>query len=142
MKKIAILLICIFIAACSSQKTQKNSEHPLYEILLQSDQDGGEFQFYEILSEAKEIKMLLSDPDLRKKIDDDDIKTANFVILNMGEKSSGGYSIGIDTVIEEADKIIIKVKEIKPAEGSMTTSVMTYPFAIVKINSKKKIEIK
>lgn len=141
MRKIAVLLLGVFIVGCSSQKAQNKSEHPLYEVLLESDQDGAEFQFYEILSEAKEIKMLLSDPDLRKKIDDDDIKTSSYVILNMGEKSSGGYSIGIDTVIEEADKIIIKVKEVKPAEGSMTTSLMTYPYAVVKINSKKKIEI-
>ncbi len=142
MKK-AILITCgILLAACSTQKVVKNSDHPLYEVLLQSDQDGAEFQFYEILTEAKEIKMLLSDPDLRKKIDDDDIETSNFVILNMGEKSSGGYSIGVNTVQEEADKIIVTVKETKPAEGSMTTSVMTYPYAIVKINSKKKIEIK
>mgnify|MGYP003398241755 CR=1 FL=1 len=142
MRKIAVLLVGVFMVACSSQKGQKNSEHLLYEVLLESDQDGGEFQFYEILTEAKEIKMLLSDPVLRKKIDEDDIKVSNFVILNMGEKPSGGYSIGIDTVIEEADKIVIKVKESKPAAGEMTTSVMTYPYAVVKINSKKKIEIK
>ena len=141
MRKIAVLLVSVFMVSCSSHKGQSKSEHPLYEVLLESDQDGAEFQFYEILSEAKEIKMLLSDPDLRNKIDEDDIKTSNYLILNMGEKSSGGYSIGIDTVIEEADKIIIKVKEIKPAEGSMTTSVMTYPYSVVKINSKKKIEI-
>lgn len=142
MKKIAILISSIFIVACSTQKSGSNDAHPLYEVLLQSDQDGAEIQFYEILSEAKEIKMLLSDPDLRKKIHDTDINTANFVILNMGEKSSSGYQIGVDTVIEEADKIILKVKETKPAEGAMTASVMTYPYAVVKINSKKKIEIK
>ena len=142
MKKIAVLLSSIFIVACSSQKGQKNSDHPLYEILLESDQDGAEFQFYEILTEAKEIKMLLSDPDLRRKVADDDINTANFVILNMGEKTSAGYSIGVDSVVEEADKIILTVKENSPQEGAMTASVMTYPFAIVKINSKKKIEIK
>lgn len=132
----------IFIASCSTQKAVTITEQPLYEVLLESTQDGSDIQFYEILSEAKEIKMLLSDPDLRKKITDEDIKTANFVILNMGERSSGGYSIGVDSVVEEADKIILTVKEVKPAEGSMTTSVMTYPYAVVKINSKKNIEIK
>ncbi|WP_318640428.1 protease complex subunit PrcB family protein [Flavobacterium ardleyense] len=142
MKKVAILLSGIFIVACSSQKNQKDSKHPLYEVLLQSDQDGADIQFYEILSEANEITMLLGDPDLRKKINEDDIKTANFVILNMGEKTSAGYSIGVDSVVEEADKIILTVKENSPQKGAMTASVMTYPFAIVKINSKKKIEIK
>lgn len=142
MKKIAILMSSIFMVACSTQKTQKSAEHPLYEVLLESDQDGAEIQFYEILSEAKEIKMLLGDPDLRKKVHDDDIKTSSFLILNMGEKTSSGYSIGIDSVEEQADKVIVTVKETKPAEGSMTASVMTYPYAVVKINSKKKIEIK
>ena len=60
----------------------------------------------------------------------------------MGEKTSSGYSIGIDSVEEQADKIIVTVKETKPEQGSMTASVMTYPYAIVKINSKKKIEFK
>ena len=142
MKKIGLFLTSIFIIGCSSQKTAINAEHPLYEVLLQSDQDGASIQFYEILSEAKEIKMLLGDPELRKKVHDNDIITSNFVILNMGEKTSGGYSIGVDSVVEEADKIILTVKEITPADGAMTTSVMTYPYAIVKINSKKKIEIK
>ncbi len=132
----------IFIVGCSSQGTQKSSDHPLYEVLLQSDQDGAEIQFYEILSEVNEIKMLLGDPDLRKKISEDDIKTANFVILNMGEKSSGGYLIGVESVLEEADKIILTVRQTAPAAGAMSTSVMTYPYAVVKINSKKKIEIK
>ena len=142
MKKIGLFLTSIFIIGCSSQKTLNNTEHPLYEVLLQSDQDGASIQFYEILSEAKEIKMLLGDPELRKKVHDNDINTANFVILNMGEKTSGGYSIAVESVVEEADKIILTVKEITPADGAMTTSVMTYPFTIVKINSKKKIEIK
>lgn len=142
MKKILILMSSAFLIACSSQKLVDNNNHPLYEVLLQSDQDGAEIQFYEILSEAKEVKMLLSDPDLRKKIDQDDIKTSSFVILNMGEKFSGGYSIDVDNVVEQEDKIIITVKENSPPAGAMTTSVMTYPYAIIKINSKKKIEIK
>ena len=45
---------------------------------FKSDQDGAPIQFYEILSEAKEIKMLLSDPDLRNKIDDDEETNNNF----------------------------------------------------------------
>lgn len=142
MKKALIILISIFVVGCSSQKGGKDAKSSLYEVLLQNDQGGAEIEFYEILSEAKEIKMLLGDPALRRKIDKDDIIESNFVILNLGEKSSSGYSIGVDTVKEYADRVVITVKSISPKEGSMTASVMTYPYTIVKINSKKKIEFK
>lgn len=142
MKKVLIILISIFVVGCSSQKGGKDGKSSLYEVLLQNDQGGAEIEFYEILSEAKEIKMLLGDPALRRKIDKDDIIESNFVILNLGEKPSSGYSIGVDTVKEYADKVVITVKSISPKEGSMTASVMTYPYTIVKINSKKKIEFK
>ena len=142
MRKALIILSSIFIVGCSSQKGVGDASSSLYKVLLQNDQGGAEIEFYEILSESKEIKMLLSDPALRKKIDEDDIIKANFVILNLGEKPSAGYSIGVEKVEEFADKVVITVKTSSPSEGSMTASVMTYPYAIIKINSKKKIEFK
>jgi len=39
------------------------------------------------------------------------------------------------------DKIVVTVKETKP-EGEMVTQALTYPYAVLKINSKKPIEIK
>jgi hypothetical protein len=44
----------------------------------------------------------------------------------MERKTSGGYSIGIDTVVE-TDKNIITIKETSPEPGSMVTS-FTNPF--------------
>jgi hypothetical protein len=84
--------------------------------------------------------MILNDPDLRKKVHQEDILTANFILLNMGQKSSGGYFFTVDTIEETPDNIILTIKE--NASKGMVTTVMTNPMCILKINSKKNIIIK
>jgi hypothetical protein len=86
--------------------------------------------------------MLENDEKLRKKINLNDIQNSNFIILNMGEKTSGGYAIGIENVVETDKNIIITIKETIPKSGSMMTQAFTNPYCIVRINSKKEIIIK
>ena len=111
-------------------------------MLTQQSDGGGNIRFFEILSEPNEISMLKSDVSLKGKINEDDIAKSNFIILNMGEKNTGGYSIGVEKVEETATNIVITVKETAPAPDSMVMQVITYPYAVVKINSKKDIIIK
>jgi len=139
MKKIIAFAFILIATACST--TVKTTDKPLYEVLTKQNDGGASIQFYEILTEEREIKMLQNDEKLKKKIKPEDIKTSNFIILNMGEKTSGGYSVGIKNATETADKIIITVEEKAPASGEMTASVISYPYTIVKINSKKPIVI-
>ncbi|RZJ67297.1 MAG: protease complex subunit PrcB family protein [Flavobacterium sp.] len=141
MRKIATAFLILFLAACSSTKKTAGTL-PLYEVLTSKSDGGGNIRFYEVVSTSDEFRMLLGDENLKRKIKPDDINSANFIILNMGEKRSGGYSIDVEKVEETADKIVVTVKETKPDEDSMTTQAITYPYAIVKINSKKTIEIK
>jgi hypothetical protein len=140
MKKIiAITSVCLVLFSCSTQKVTEEKP-PLYEILKQQEQGGANFRFFEIITEQKEFKMLLNDPDLKKKIKPSDIYTSNFLLLNMGEKNSGGYSFSIENIEETENDIIITIKEIAPK--GMATTVMSYPLAIVRINSKKNIILK
>lgn len=140
MKKIiAITSVCLVLFSCSTQKATEEKP-PLYEILKQQEQGGANFRFFEIITEQKEFKMLLNDPDLKKKIKPSDINTSNFLLLNMGEKNSGGYSFSIENIEETENDIIITIKEIAPK--GMATTVMSYPLAIVRINSKKNIILK
>lgn len=140
MKKIiAFFIISIVLFSCAS-KTNNADKLILYEILKQEEHGGANFKFFEIISEPKEFKMLLNDADLKKKIKAADIYTCNFLLLNMGTKSSGGYYFIIETIEEMENDIIITIKENGPK--GIATSVMTNPLAIVKINSKKNIIIK
>lgn len=142
MKK-TLLLVVMFLVVFSCSTTQKaNVNKPLYEVLLQQNDGGANINFYEILSESNEIKMLLNDEKLKGKINSNDVQQSNFVVLNMGEKNTGGYSITVDNVTETETEIIIKVKEINPEPGAMLLQQITYPYTVVRINSKKQIVIK
>ncbi len=141
MKKIAALFsLCIVLSCSSTNKTI--SARPLYEVLSQKSYGGASIRFFEVLTEEKEMAMLLADADLKNKVKSSDAETSTFVILNMGEKTSGGYSIGVENVEEHADKIVITVKETSPKPGENVTMALTNPYAVVRINSKKPVEIK
>ena len=142
MKKsiLSVFMVLVLFSCKTAMKApeQKN----LYEVLLQQNDGGGNINFYEILSEPNEIKMLLNDEKLKGKISAADVQKSNFVILNMGQKPTGGYGITVDSVEETDKEIIIKIKELKPEPGAMLMQVITYPYTVVKINSKKQIVVK
>jgi hypothetical protein len=140
MKKVISVLTVFILISCGSTKT--SDPKALYEVLTEQSDGGGNIKFFEILTEPNEIKMLENDPLLKDKMKQDDINNSNYVILNMGEKSTGGYSIGVEKVEETDKNIIITVKEKSPAPDAMTMQVITYPYTVVKVHSKKEIIIK
>ena len=142
MKNVILSLFAISLVSCSSASIKTVETNKLYEVLSQESYGGASIRFFEILSLPDEIKMLQQDENLKNKISPTDIQKSNFIILNMGEKTSGGYSIGIDNVVETEKNIVVTVKENVPATGSMVTQALTNPFCVVKINSKKEIIIK
>lgn len=130
----------MLVVSCGPSKDK--GKRPIFEVLTVQPTGGAQVQFYEILSEEREIKMLENDEFLRGKFRKTDINTSNFVILNMGEQTSGGHSVTVDKVEELPDKIVITVKETHPGSSEMATSVISYPYTIVRVNSKKPIEIR
>jgi hypothetical protein len=142
MKKIIVSLVAVALVSCGATVTKSSDKNALYEVLTQQTNGGASIRFFEILSEPNEIAMLQNDENLKDKISSNDIQTSNFIVLNMGEKTSGGYSIGIDTVVETDKNIVITIKETSPEPGSMVTQAFTNPFCVVKINSKKEIIFK
>ena len=99
MKKILISLFAAVLASCSSASIKTTDANKLYEVLTQQSNGGASIRFFEILSEPSEIKMLQNDDTLKHKVSALDVQNANFVILNMGEKTTGGYTIGIGNVV-------------------------------------------
>lgn len=141
MKKIIYIPIALLLFACAT-KNSKNSKKPLYEIMSYQEDGGATIRFYEILSESEEITMLLADPNLKKKIKSDDIKSCNFLILNLGPQVKGEYKYLLESIEETSTSIFIKVKEIKSIPDEDNVSDVFYPYIIVKINSKKPIVLK
>ena len=141
MKKGLLLFLGFLLISCST-KLKTSDTKPLYEILTRQQDGGASIRFFEILSEEREIKMLQNDPLLRNKISGNDLKGSNFIILNMGEKNTMGYTIEIENAVETADKINIKVRDVDPKTTTIPGhEVYYYPYTIVKVNSKKAISI-
>lgn len=141
MKKVLFIFLSFLLINCASKPKDSESK-PLYEILSQQSDGGASIRFFEILTEAREIKMLQNDDELKKKINANDITNSNFVILNMGEQTTTGYTITIEKVEETADKILITTRDQDPkTTGVKENEVFYYPYTIIRVNSKKPIEI-
>lgn len=134
-----MLTLVLFSCSSSIKQTENKS---LFEVLTQQADGGASIRFFEILSEPNEIAMLQNDEKLKVKINANDIQTSNFIVLNMGEKTTGGYKIDIESAVETEKNIIVTIKEVSPEPGAMVTQVISTPYSIVKIKSKKEIIIK
>ena len=142
MKKISLLLLSLVLFSCGVSKSKESSK-PLFEVITQQPDGGGNIHFFEIVSTSQEFRMLQGDDKLKGKINPNDINESNFLILNMGEKSVFGCTIDIEDVQETEKSIVISVKENEPKATIENTSTdYVYPYSIVKINSKKEIILK
>ncbi|WP_396185953.1 protease complex subunit PrcB family protein [Flavobacterium sp.] len=142
MKKTVLLIVTIVLTSCGSSSMKKTESNSLYEVLTEQADGGANIRFFEILSEPNEIAMLQNDEKLINKIKTGDIKTASFIVFNMGEKTAGGHKISIESAVETDKNIIITIKEITPESNPLIIQEITMPYCIVKVNSKKEIIIK
>ena len=125
--------------SCGSTKPPMLSK-PLYDVLFGNDYGGASFQFYEIITEEKEFNMLLKDKMIKPYVKKEDITTCNFILVNIGEKQQEGYTIEVNNIEELPDKMVVSIKEIAPKSNAIANT--TNPCFVIKIKSKKTIEIK
>lgn len=139
MKKIVIVSLVFMLFSCGSTKPPMLSK-PLYDLLFGSDYGGASFQFYEIITEEKEFNMLLKDKMIKPYVNKEDITTCNFILVNIGEKQQEGFTIEVNNIEELPDKMVVSIKEIAPKSTAIANT--TNPCYVIKIKSKKPIEIK
>lgn len=141
MRKALPVFLILFLASCASKK--EVAVKPLYEVLTVNNDGGANIKFYEILTEPKEIMMLLSDETLRKKIKNDDTTNSSFIILNSGPTKESYNRIKVERVVETETNIEVYVKDTqKSTEPNLADETIVFPYTIIKINSKKPIVIK
>lgn len=62
-----------------------------------------------------------------------DFQKDMIVAVMMGQQSSGGYTIAIESITQENEKMRVDVQEQEPAEDAMTSSALSAPFHIVTV---------
>lgn len=141
MKKYISLVLILLLYSCSS--TKKIADRPLYEILTVNNDGGANIKFYEILTEPKEINMLLGDETLAKLIKSKDINESSFIILNTGPTKESYNRMKVEKIIETPTEIEVYLKDTQKNLDRMQIDDTTkYPYTVVKVNSKKPIVIK
>jgi hypothetical protein len=127
--------------ACSPSKN--TASKVLYEVLVVNNDGGANIKFYEVLTESKEIKMLLGDETLAKLIKPKDINESSFLILNTGPTKEPYNRMKIEKVVETDSQIEVYLKDTqKNLEATAIDDTTKYPYTVLKVNSKKPIVIK
>lgn len=151
MKKILVLgAACLSLLSCCTQKkTDSETDSKMasknvmqegrIEVLKQGDSGGRETAGNVVITTREELVKLYSE----RNWDDVpiiDFTKNNVVALFMGQKSSGGYRIGIEKLEINGNTAIVTVSKKSP-EG-MATTVMTQPYYIAAITKTDKVEFK
>ena len=56
------------------------------------------------------------------------------IAINLGQRSSLGYSVYVETIAKRRGELLVSVVEQKPAPGSMVGQAITSPWVIVRMN--------
>ena len=74
----------------------------------------------------------------KKEIPGIDFSENMVVISCLGEKTTGGYAIEIDSIAVTNKNLIVHLKEIRPKPGEMVTTVLTSPYVIYTFKKEEK----
>lgn len=64
-----------------------------------------------------------------------DFAKNDLVIIALGERMTGGYSVEINSIQLEGDKLFVNGKATAPGPDAITTQALTYPYAAVVIEN-------
>ncbi len=67
-----------------------------------------------------------------------DFNEEMILVVFQGEKSTGGYGIEINKIVEKENAIEVLVIETLPGYGCMVTEALTSPYHIVKLQKSTK----
>lgn len=143
MKKIvSVLMLLVIMVSCNSAKNRGSQE---FSVLVSSTIGGSDKFAYAILDNntdfAEAISNLPIEENDYESLLNINFKQHNVLILHLGQKNTGGYSIEIKNIKNVNDKVTVNYKVNKPKPGEMVTMALTNPFTVVLIPKAKETEI-
>ncbi len=138
--KTVTFIVLLVLIGCGTSKPYISSDK--YDVLTGDEFNGASFQFFEIIDSEKEFNMLLQDDLIKKFVKKEDITNSNFILVNLGEKPTTGYTIEVAKLEELQDKVVVTLVENAPSKKDDIQQITTKPYCVVRIKSKKPLEIK
>lgn len=62
----------------------------------------------------------------------------NILLIFLGQRNSGGYSVAVDEAAVSGDTLKVRIKEKAPGPEDMVTAALTYPYVAVQLPGKFK----
>jgi len=140
MKKL-ITLTCflLLIVSCNAKKeTITNDPNAGFDVLKKEAQGGKDKPGHETIRSQEKLAALYKELNV-EEVPQIDFASFNVVVLYMGQKNTGGYSIDVANVGISGDTAYIK--KIEAAPEDMATMALTYPYVIVKIPKTDKVVV-
>lgn len=142
MIKILPFILTIFLS-CTPSKTAVLD--PTFLTIYKSQNGGSEKSGYLHIKNNEDYIQYIEG----LKVEDsefDQLTTVNFkendvIILNQGNKTSGGFAIDVASISWENETLLIKKIESTPKKGEMVTMVLTSPYSITTIPKAKNIKM-
>lgn len=89
-----------------------------------------------------EIKNYIEENKYKAKIKSMETKSGNYIIITMGEKPTGGFSIDFKNVKEKEIQVSLDIYFNSPAKDAFVTQQITYPVLVLKRNTFKEVKIR
>ena len=138
-----VVLASMLISSCKTKLSTNElpmGEWVIFEVLLEGPQGNISTKQNTLITSQKMLEEVLeginSTQDPGADIPELDFSNYQVGLASMGEKTSGGYSITIESIEKTPKNIIINVVEESPAPGDAVTSVMTSPFVLFKFEKQ------
>jgi hypothetical protein len=139
MRKIAMVsALVITLFSCSMQKSADGTGTSNFEVLKQEGYGGMEAASNQVIKSQSELNRLYKELSI-EQVPQVDFKAKNVVALFMGQKSTGGFSIGIDRVTVKGETADVKIIQKFPGEKAMVTMALTTPYCIAVIPKTKNV---
>jgi hypothetical protein len=144
MRNIFLVPILFLILACNSMKKSadiRDSKSTLFTTLYSSESKGRAEASNVIVKSQEDLNALFQSLEVQE-IPKVDFSKNQVVALFLGQRSNGGFSILIDRVEVEGEKVVIYKKVQTPKMGEVVTMALTTPVVIAEIHSTKEIIFK
>lgn len=129
---VIVLLFCL--AACATGETNEQ-QFIKFKVLDHSQTSGITFQkFFEIRTEQEfEDFWIINAQPTRKPQPKIDFKQEMVLAVFYGQQQTGGHDIYIHTVEELEEELLVKVRPVAPAPGSIRTMMISQPNMIISL---------
>jgi len=140
MKITSFTLLAILVSCTSTKSLKQQVENINFKELLNETQGGFDTAKLLVITDKQGLLDVYNQVNKIRKPNFDipklDYKKQCLLALFMGERSTGGYTISVDHILESPNKITVYIEEKNP-EG-MTTMVISSPFCFVLIDKSDK----